>query len=828
MIERKNVIKLLSDRTKSNVYHSAVLTCYNFDSIFFESVYLPALRSLGITNVMVLMDAGMYDNMLADSSYVCHRVSLVNYTLVRQENRHHGVFHPKITLLFGEEEGLLVVGSGNLTFSGLSNNEEVWNVFHVVGNESVHYPLFLTTLNYVKNTLNDSSFLVKKQLGWIAEQSSWLQDVDYDDVVTLESGEECSIIFNSPTSGIVDKLQEAVGNSVVEEMTVIAPFYDSEGKALAELKTLFMPRVMNCVLDLDRQSAPFALLKSTADVAFFKHYAPNPLHAKIIELQTNHGTWLLSGSANAGNMALGLSHTAFNDEACVLIHSAERKKYVEELGIQYVLLTEDERRSITAPKQSASESSAMLAVLKDCEERDGTLYLHFSKSGIEGFATIMDNNQKIIHKEKIVSDETVELFMDESLLGKSHIAVLMNNGVEISNCCLIVKELHVEICNPDPKRRRLSSLLDDNGLLQNLTHILGYIEFDEDDRKNNVVRRMAQSSSKDNDDVVVEKDRFNDLKDSLLGINMHSGVRILAYLQQILFKDGDGENSDDGLLEIDMNENGNDDREPVYDCRKIEVDSVAGDAKKMRADIVCYLKKMQQYFLNKTADKNIHGEVNKAVNRPRLMARPGLNVCSAFAVASRAVIVLMNKYGSVMTKRTEVRELLAKCAELFFSLYANSVPEDNTNRSTKIRELLKGASVDLLSALSFFDFGKDGVSLPVVVLNDLDLWRNRDELHLVIPLYEEQLLKLNAENICQKTVERILNVAKTYLNGDTPVREFSYDDDVVYLYRKGYGFLLVDNIKLGSGGLSYEYHGSWFDDKFTSKNATKYKGYNDL
>lgn len=86
---------------------------------------------------------------------------------------------------------------------------------------------------------------------------------------------------------------------------------------------------------------------------------------------------------------------------------------------------------------------------------------------------------------------------------------------------------------------------------------------------------------------------------------------------------------------------------------------------------------------------------------------------------------------------------------------------------------------------------------------------------------------LNIEYIHEKTVERVIDVAKTYLNGDTPIREFSCDDDVVYLYRKGYGFLLVDNIKLTPDRLSYEYHSSWFEDKHIS-NATKYKGYKNL
>lgn len=827
MIERKNIIKLLSERTKSNVYHSAVLTCYNFDSIFFESVYLPSLRSLGITNVTVLMDAGMYDNLLADSSYGCHKVSLFNYTLVRQENLHHGVFHSKITLLFGEEEGVLVVGSGNLTFSGLSNNEEVWNVFHVVGNKSVHYPLLLKTWNYIKDVMNDATSLINKQLGWISEQTPWLQDDGYEDVVILESGEKCSIIYNNATNGIIGNVTEAIGNSVVEEITIISPFYDTEGNALVELQKRFKPSRMNCVLDLDRQSAPFALLESSKDIAFFKHSAPNPLHAKIIEFISSNGTWFLSGSANVGSMALGLNNCVFNDETCVLIHNIGRKNYIKELGIQYEPLNDNDRKSIERPKQNPSETSTIKTTLKACEEKNGKLYLHFSHSGFKGNLVILDKAQEIIYKEKIISEKTFELSMDESLLEQSHIAVLMDNGISISNRCLIIKELYVESCNPDPKRRKLSSLLDDNSLLQNLSHILGYIEFDERDKKSASVGVGTKSSSKTEEDIIVAQERFNELKDSSLSISMHSGVRILTYLQQILFNRGDIEKSDDDLLEIDKEENSNDDGTFVYNRQKIEVSSIADDAYKMRADIVTFLKKMQQYLLDKTADMSIHGGKNTPIESPKLIALPGLNVSSAFAVASRSVIVLMNKYGSNVTKWFEVRNLLVKCAGLFFSLYANAVLKDDNIRNRKIRELIKEASVDLFSALSFFDFKRNDASLPIVVLNSLDLWREKEELHLLIPLYEEQLSKFNIENIHQKTVDRIRKVARSYLKGEVPVREFSDDDSVVYLYKKGYGFLLVDNIKLNSEKLSFDYHASWFEGNVTY-NATKYKGYKNL
>lgn len=770
MIERKNIIKLLNERTKTNAYHSAILTCYNFDSIFFESVYLPSLRSLGITNIIVLMDASMYDNMLADSSYSCHRVSPVNYTLVRQENLHHGVFHSKITLLFGEDEGVLIVGSGNITFSGLSNNEEVWNVFHVLGNESVHYPLLLKTWNYINDVLENSSSLVKKQLGWIPEQSVWLQDTKVENVITLESGEKCSVIFNTNKKRIFDEVKESIGGSKIDEITIIAPFYDSEGNALTELQKQFNPVRIKCVLDLERQSAPFALIKSSTDIKFFKHTASNPLHAKIIEFQSNNGTWLLSGSANAGNLALGLSNMVFNDEACVLMYSFPNKNYVKDLGIHFVQMNENDLNSIERPKQNPSEPSTAKTTLKACEEKEGKLYLHFSIRGIKGNAIILDKDQQIIYKEEIVSDRTVELSMDESLLSKSHIAVLMDNETNLSNRCLIIKELYIETCNPDPKRRKLSSLLDDNSLLQNLTHILGYVEFDENEKKSKSARFATISSSKDKEDVVVTQDRFNELKDSSLSISMHSGVRILSYLQQILFKKDDKEKSDDDLLEIDKDENSNDDDKdiPNYDHQKVETSTAANDANRMRMDIVNFLKKMQQYLLNMTKDTSIQGDVNKAVNRPKLIAVPGLNASSSIAVASRAVIVLMNKYGSNVIKRTELRELLVNCAGLFFSLYANSMPDDNSNRSRKIRELVKDASVDLFSALSFFDFGKKDVSLPPVILNCLDLWKDKKEQHLIVPLYEDQISKLNLEDIHQKTVDRILLIAKKYLEGEIP------------------------------------------------------------
>ena len=67
--------------------------------------------------------------------------------------------------------------------------------------------------------------------------------------------------------------------------------------------------------------------------------------------------------------------------------------------------------------------------------------------------------------------------------------------------------------------------------------------------------------------------------------------------------------------------------------------SYANDASRMQLDVVNFLKKMQNFLLEKTKDRSIYGEINPAVNKPKLIAIPGLNAASSLAIASRAVVL---------------------------------------------------------------------------------------------------------------------------------------------------------------------------------------------
>lgn len=560
----------------------------------------------------------------------------------------------------------MIVSSGNLTYSGLANNDEVWNTFHVQGNNSIHYPLFYQAWKYLSQPANQTSSLVSRQIDWMLEQSPWLHQETTDSTALLSSREECALLYNTAESTILDKLLLSIGDKRIVSIKVIAPFYDAEGDALSALKKQLAPKEMLCILDLERQSAPYSLLKTDTSTVFCKSDSSNPLHAKIFELQAEDETWLLCGSANAGNMALGTGHYAFNDEVCILLHCNTQRNYIAELGLKYIALTQEERKSIIKPKQIEKDPNKLQVKFVYCEEQNDELRLQFSKDGIKGELTLLDSHQSIIYQKNIITRQDMSINIADVEIANLNMAVLMNNETEISNRLLVVREVNVERGNPDPKRRKLSRLLDDPDLLENLSHILGYIEFDDAKKMSKRVKSADNTTSDEQEDVAVTSDRFNVLKDSALSISMHSGIRILGYLRQILFKNEEIEDTEDDLLEIDDEDSkGDDEKEKDFDHKSSE----ASDAAKMRNDVVSFLKKMLSFLQEKTKDASIYGDYNKAVNRQCLQAVSGLNAASSIAVAARAIIFMMNKYGQVVRKPAEVRDLFIKCTGYFLSLY---------------------------------------------------------------------------------------------------------------------------------------------------------------
>ena len=112
-IGQYNLFDLIDKGTK--VYHSAILTTFSFDQVFFEKYYMPQLRRRGIRNVILLVDAGRYDAVMQSEEGFAFTKK--DYAIIRIDNNLGGVFHPKISLFAGKNKVMAIVGSGKLTYS---------------------------------------------------------------------------------------------------------------------------------------------------------------------------------------------------------------------------------------------------------------------------------------------------------------------------------------------------------------------------------------------------------------------------------------------------------------------------------------------------------------------------------------------------------------------------------------------------------------------------------------------------------------------------------------------------------------------------------------
>ena len=148
MIERQNILDLIGKY--SNRYSSCIITCFSFDFTFFEERVMSVLRSANIKNVNVFIDGDFLEHSqenISGHEFSTHRTYSINPIYET------GVFHPKIMFLSGPKHGLLIIGSGNLTSSGLSTNDEIWGAFHLDSVTSKNAPVFAEVWKYIQTYL---------------------------------------------------------------------------------------------------------------------------------------------------------------------------------------------------------------------------------------------------------------------------------------------------------------------------------------------------------------------------------------------------------------------------------------------------------------------------------------------------------------------------------------------------------------------------------------------------------------------------------------------------------------------------------------------------
>lgn len=227
-----------------------------------------------------------------------------------------GVFHPKISILASGDECHVLVGSGNLTFSGWGGNCEVLDHLH---------PAFATDA--------------------IADVAEFFELLPASDRVRQGAGERCEAtasllrravqgrspngnirVLHSLDTSIAEQIaQVAVDLGGAQRLVAAAPFWDS-GAALDNLCRVLGVQdafvhahakgsVHGTIADNWPRHTSLPVRAVRVQSLDEASEARRPLHAKVFEILCRRGRMLVSGSANGTRAALGRDA---NIEACVL------------------------------------------------------------------------------------------------------------------------------------------------------------------------------------------------------------------------------------------------------------------------------------------------------------------------------------------------------------------------------------------------------------------------------------------------------------------------------------------------------------------------------
>ncbi len=497
-LERENILTLIGSRR----YHSCILTTFSFDFYFFEMKAMKWLRSCGVRNINVFIDGHYYSELMQQATGEEMQLT-AGYSLYPVFQK--SIFHPKIWMLFGDKEGLLIVGSGNLTNSGNGNNDEIWGAFHFDIRSTENAPIFSAAWNY----LSMLSSTVKGQMNekttrWIVEHSKWLNELptvkpfQFSDT---SQNEKVAFLFNSETSSIWEELSKHISNEKVIEITSISPFYDISGKALQELKSLFPSAEINVVLD-ESGLIPSSMQVNKAftfydwrDAGVSKvQYAKyentkSKLHGKIIHFKTKSGKeFCLFGSANVTPEGLGLSGKNSNAEVSLLIQS-EKGGLLNELGIKLKSGNSKKLSDFTATTtksiyETVIKNNQFKVQLLSAELIYDELTLHSNGNYYgEPFKVVFfDRQNRFLHSQKFSKYEQ-ELKIKLSVeLGSFQYVQFADSADEfISNKLLVSDYFLLAKTHPNPKTEDIERIYSEiqNGELSKVLDLLHYAIIDE-------------------------------------------------------------------------------------------------------------------------------------------------------------------------------------------------------------------------------------------------------------------------------------------------------------------------------------------------------------
>jgi hypothetical protein len=289
-------------------------TTFNVELNLFNEYLLRRLGD-GPLNAVVLADQRRLDESLA--AIPAERLDTLGPAnrrwLLRSVQVGIGRFHPKSYLAVRPRSATLMVGSGNLSTSGIDAGREVFTSF-TSGNQ-IGEAALATWRSWTRRLVGASGDTL------LAERFADLEQ-------RLPTPEGLAAVADSPLwhnldqplgPRFCDAVTSAAGD--VEELIATAPFFDEEGEALGALVDRLRPKLLRLYTASTTSVAGPALLarlrSADCEVELFTYEPDRFTHAKLLGAVAGDRGWMLSGSANLSRAALTLPPGLANVELAV-------------------------------------------------------------------------------------------------------------------------------------------------------------------------------------------------------------------------------------------------------------------------------------------------------------------------------------------------------------------------------------------------------------------------------------------------------------------------------------------------------------------------------
>ena len=565
MIDRHNILDLLGgDKRK---YHSCIITCYSFDFIFFEQRVLPKLRHVGITNVNIYVDAHQFEKQINQfiGNDLLDRKAGYSITPVKMI----GAFHPKVLLAVGKTKGFLAIGSGNLTSSGISSNEEIWGCFYSKDSDNSTEPFFRQTAKYLQKLEEFVYGTSLLKLKWIKENSVWYRNLlegEDSTKIIAHKDQNFEILITYQNKSIYKSLKERLPKKP-KNIKILSPYYNTNGSFLKTIINDFQPEKIHCIVDPMYGSIPYKL-ENEFNIEFsewnklkrIEKYSKNRLHAKAMQFEYETETYFIFGSANATTEAFGVNlNNSVNAEISILAHINKSRDYFKELGVNFpkkgnYLMQDYDYKSKNELKENQNLNFLIFIKYVEIEGNEVTIYIE-NKINESVEIGIEDGNGTVIFAQSVdfLEIKTTINFENENQLVPFRLAVYKKSE-RISNYALIHQRAFLLNTNPDARIAHLNSLLEIVGFNDDeLNDLLDFIYLSSDfTNASSVSKHAVKSVEFENNDIVeaISEDEFNKNSSSINQIdnfNHYSSSRIEEFLNIFHFENPSAEDVSESI-----------------------------------------------------------------------------------------------------------------------------------------------------------------------------------------------------------------------------------------------------------------------------------------